>query len=102
MAITALAAGTQAHTGQTTGTTVITTTTSMAVGDYCVVCVSADNAGGGGAARDVTIIDASGNTYTERGTRLADPGAANLGAALKVFTAPITVALASSSAITIS
>lgn len=91
MALTISNAGTNNST-TSSGTLVISGVTAS-VGDWLVVIIGADNAGGSGANSISSVTDAEGNTYTSRATLLQDPGAADEGATLSIFTAEITSAL---------
>lgn len=90
MAFTVSDLPTQILTGSV-GNPVITVTAS--VGDLLVVEVAANNAGTNGAAATTVITDAVGNTYTQRAQINRDPGAANEGATLTLFTGVITNAI---------
>lgn len=76
----------------TSNTSLSITGVTAAVGDWLVVAVVADNAGTGGAATLTGVSDGS-NTYTERTFINNDPGTANAGLTLGIYTAPITSAL---------
>jgi hypothetical protein len=54
-----------------------------------VLVVAADNAGTNGADSITTASDAKGHTYTARATTGRDPGAANAGCTVRVFTATV-------------
>jgi hypothetical protein len=71
-------------------------TTTASVGDLLVVLVAADNAGAAGAASISGVTDSAGNTYAQQALINNTPGGvAADGATMAIFTAPVTVALAS-------
>ncbi|MBK6942492.1 MAG: hypothetical protein IPH13_20140 [Planctomycetes bacterium] len=55
-------------------------------GAMLVLCVAYDNSGTNGADPYSSITDSLGNTWTSRQNILIDPGAANAGLALRIFT----------------
>lgn len=84
--------GTDRGTGSnnTSATTVaIVPGTSFTAGSFAVLSVAYDNSGNQGADPFVSIADNAGNTWTSRINALNDPGAANAGLVLRVFTSTI-------------
>lgn len=78
----------------TAGTTFDYVLTGLTVGNILIIRTSADNTGGGGAARTVTVTNQSG-TAIDTGTDLAyqqnnDPGASGAGVTCNVIVAEIT------------
>lgn len=63
--------------------------TNFTAGSLAVLAVAYDNAGAQGADPYVSISDNSGNAWISRLNALNDPGAANAGSALRVFTSPV-------------
>lgn len=57
----------------------------------CLICAY-DNSGTNGADPYSSIADSVGNTWTPRINSLNDPGAANAGVALRIFTSDMSVA----------
>lgn len=66
---------------------------TAAVGDWLVVCISADNAGSGGSSSIAGVSDSQSNTWTERLTTNQDPAGASAGITLAVYTCEVTSAL---------
>ena len=67
-----------------------------------VLCLTCDNTGSLGADPFLAITDSLGNTWTSRVNGLYDPGAANFGLAMRIFTTPQNAgALTTSDTITI-
>jgi hypothetical protein len=68
-----------------------------------VLCVAVDNAGAGGntAISPTSITDSDGNLWTRRVSAFQDPGAANAGVEISIYTAPITTAFQTTDNITI-
>jgi hypothetical protein len=79
------------------GPTLAVTTVTAALGDWLVVAVAADNAGSGGAAAIASVTDSAGNVYDEIAITTYDPGAANAGVSLGIFTCEVTATLAAGS-----
>ena len=63
-------------------------------GDWLLAIVAADNAGAGGAASIAGVADSQGNGWTRRALINRDPGNANAGITLGVYTGVVTNALA--------
>lgn len=85
-------------------TWVISPTSTIAAGSMGVLCLGFDNAGSGGSTKllsNATINDSVGNTWTRQLDFIYDPGAANAGVEVGVYTAPITTQLTSGGTITI-
>jgi hypothetical protein len=93
MALTFSQAGSANST--TSGATLNVTGVTAAVGDMLIVCISADNSGSAGASSISSVTDAASNTYTSRALTNRDPGAANAGNTLDIFTTIVTSALSS-------
>lgn len=88
----------QTYTGNNDGSSATVSGVTAAIGRMAVVLVATDNSGTAGAAPTVSVTDAQGNTYTQRGTTgLRSSGSDKDGAAQYMFTAPIGVALSSQS-----
>ena len=100
MALTISQAGSNNST-TSTATLVVTLTQSVSVGDMLVVCIAADNQGSAGAASISSVTDSKSHTYTSRASQNNDPGAANAGATVAIFVAPITTAMTTSDTVTI-
>ncbi len=84
-------------------TLVVTPGSNLTAGALAVLCVAYDNSGTNGADPFSSIVDSKGNTWTSRRNPLNDPGAANAGIVLRIFTSPQDVgALTTSDTITIS
>lgn len=103
MALTVTSRGTGTH---GTGATTLVPggrTATLAVGSLGVLCIAADNAGSAGAALmgPASWNDAKGNVWTLRQDALYDNGAASAGIEMLIYTAPITVALLTTDAGTI-
>lgn len=84
-------------TGSTTTsvTSIDISSLTAAVGDMLIVAVSSDNSGSLGASPINTVTDSASNSYTSRVNVTRDPGAANEGVSLRVFTAVLSSALSS-------
>ena len=78
-----------------TSTSTLTSDTNVnaAVGDLLVVLISADNAGTSGAASISSVSDSNGHTYTQRAKINRDPGSANQGITLGIYTTTVTSAM---------
>jgi hypothetical protein len=78
-------------------------TATLAAGSMGVLCMALDNAGSAGASliAPSTWTDAKGNVWTLRQNALYDNGAASAGIEMAIWTAPITVALLTGDAGTI-
>jgi hypothetical protein len=103
MALTVTSRGTGTH---NTGATTLVPggrTATLAAGSMGVLCIALDNAGAGGAATaaPASWTDAKGNVWTRRQNALYDNGAASAGIEMAIYTAPITVALLTTDAGTI-
>jgi hypothetical protein len=81
-------------------TLVITPASNFTAGSFGVLAIAYDNDGGGGADSFTSIVDSVGNTWTSRQNLLYDPGAANAGVVVRIFTAQITT-LTTSNTITL-
>lgn len=66
---------------------------TASVGDMIVVFIAADNAGTSGANSISSVTDSAGNTYTQRSIINYDPGAANTGVTLGIYTTVVTNAI---------
>lgn len=71
-------------------TVVITPGANFTAGSFAVLALSYDNSGSGGSDPYVSITDSVGNVWTSRANVLNDPGAANAGSVLRIFTSTIT------------
>lgn len=102
MAITGTSRG--AQTNNTSGTTLyLSSSSNCTTGSFIVLCIAYDNSGTNGADSYSSIADSKGNTWTPRLNALNDPGAANAGTVLRVFTTSQDVApLQTSSRVTMS
>jgi hypothetical protein len=103
VAITTTARGTGGN--NTASTSIVCSPTStIPVGSAGVLVITADNAGGGGAAQlPTSVIDSVGNTWTRRLNPLYDPGTASSGVETAYYVCEdLTVALISSDNITFS
>jgi len=77
----------------TASATLVIGSNTGSVGDILVVLIAADNAGTLGATSIASVTDGS-NTYTLRGSLTNnDPGAAEAGVTLGIYTSVLTVAL---------
>jgi hypothetical protein len=74
---------------------------SITVGNYLIARVAADNSGGGGAARTVTISDPRGNSWTVLTQANRDPGAANEGTTCTIAYAKVANAYSNGDSITV-
>lgn len=84
------------NTSSTTWT--ISPTSTLAAGSLGALFLSFDNAGSGGSTKilsNATINDSVGNTWTRRLDFIYDPGAANAGVEIGLYTAPINTQLTS-------
>jgi len=103
VALTGTSRGTGTHnTGATTSVPGGRSAT-LAVGSIGVLCIALDNAGTSGSTliSPASWTDAKGNVWTRRTNRLYDNGAASAGIEMVFYTAPITVALLTTDAGTI-
>jgi hypothetical protein len=95
MALTVTSRGTGTH--NTGATTLVPNgrSATLAAGSMGVLCIALDNEGSGGAATiaPASWTDAKGNVWTLRTNALYDNGAASAGIEMAYYTAPITVAL---------
>jgi hypothetical protein len=85
-------------------TWVIGPTSTIAAGSMGVLCLSFDNAGSAGSTKilsNATINDSVGNVWTRRLDFIYDPGAANAGVEVGVYTGAITTQMTSSDTITV-
>jgi len=103
MALTVTSRGTGTH---NTGATTLVPggrSATLAVGSMGVLCIALDNAGASGGAliAPASWTDAKGNVWTLRQPALYDNGSASSGIEMAFYTAPITVALLTSDAGTI-
>ena len=101
MAITAAPAGTGNSTASS-ASLAVTTTATINVGEFIVVCISADNSGSGGATSTTGVTDSAGNTYVLRADQLRDPAGVDAGVSLRVYCATAQYALASGQTVTVS
>lgn len=69
-------------------TSVFSPSSNYTAGALAVLCVAYDNRGVDGADPFSSISDSLGNTWTSRLNLLRDPGAANNGMTLRIFTTP--------------
>lgn len=99
----ALSAANRGSGGNNTAATSLTITpaSNFTAGSFGILAVAYDNAGSQGADPFITISDTPVNAWTTRITVLNDPGAASAGAALRIFTAPIST-LTTANTITVS
>jgi hypothetical protein len=67
----------------------------IASGSIGVLAMSCDNSGSGGATKVLpnTFTDSQGNTWTQRLTAIEDPGVANAGVEVALYTGAITTPL---------
>lgn len=103
MALTVTSRGTGTH---NTGATTLVPggrSATLAVGSLGVLAIAVDNAGASGAAviAPTSWTDAKGNVWTRQISALYDNGAASAGIEMAIYTAPITVALLTTDAGTI-
>jgi len=95
VALTVTSRGTGTH--NTGATTLVPDgrSATLAVGSMGVLCIALDNAGASGASliAPTSWTDAKGNVWTRRVNALYDNGAASAGIEMAFYTAPITVAL---------
>jgi hypothetical protein len=103
MALTVTSRGTGTH---NTGATTLVPggrTATLAVGSMGVLAIALDNAGSAGSAviSPASWTDAKGNVWTRRINALYDNGAASAGIEMAWYTAPITTALLTTDAGTI-
>jgi hypothetical protein len=103
VALTVTSRGTGTH---NTGATTLVPggrTATLASGSMGVMAIALDNAGAAGAATaaPASWTDAKGNVWTRRINALYDNGAASAGIEMAFYTAPITVALLTTDAGTI-
>jgi hypothetical protein len=100
VALTVTARGTGTHNTGATSLVPGGRTATLAVGSMGVLCIALDNAGSGGAttAAPSSWTDAKGNVWTRRQNALYDNGAASAGIEFAIYTAPITTALLTSDA----
>ena len=85
MALTVTNRGTGAD--KTAGTSYgVLPASNFAAGSLAVLVLAYDNAGTNGTDPYSSISDSLGNTWTSRASRLNDPGAANAGCVVRVFT----------------
>lgn len=103
MALTVTSRGTGTH--NTGATTLVPDgrTATLAAGSLGVLCIAVDNEGTGGSTliAPASWTDAKGNTWANRINALYDNGAASAGIEMVFYTAPITVALLTTDAGTI-
>jgi hypothetical protein len=74
---------------------------SITVGNYLIVRVAADNSGGGGAARSVTVSDPRSNSWTTETQANRDPGAAEAGTTCSIAWCKVTNAFTNGDDITV-
>lgn len=74
---------------------------SITVGNYLIVRVAADNSGGGGAARSVTVSDPRLNSWTTLTQANQDPGSASAGTTCSIAYCKVTNAFTNGDDITI-
>lgn len=101
MALTITEAG-KANSTTSSSSLTVTFTASFAVGDTVYAIVAADNAGTNGASSTGGISDSKSNTWTTVHTQNFDPGVANAGVTLSVFSCRVTTALTTSDTLTVS
>lgn len=85
--------GTNRGTGGNTTSAIniaITPASNFTAGSMAVLALAYDNAGTQGADPFSSITDSVGNTWTSRQNALNDPGAANAGSTLRIFTSNIS------------
>lgn len=103
MALTGTDRGSGSTNTGSQSTLVVTPASNLAAGSLAVLCVAYDNSGTLGADPFASISDNSGagNTWTSRQAPLNDPGAANAGHVLRIFTCRLKAALTTSQSITV-
>jgi hypothetical protein len=81
----------------TTSGSSLTVSVTASVGDFLVLIAASDNSQttptAGGPSMSTTVTDAVGNTWTNRSLINRDPGAANAGATLGIWTCSVKYAL---------
>lgn len=92
MALTGTDRGSNATNTGGQSTLVITPGSNFAARSWAVLCAAYDNSDTNGADPYSSIADSVGNTWTSRINSLNDPGAANAGVALRIFTSDMSVA----------
>lgn len=99
----ALSAANRGVSGNATAATSITITpaSNFTAGALAILCVAYDNSANQGLDPYSSISDSVGNTWTPRVNILNDPGNANAGSALRIFTSLITT-LTTANTITVS
>lgn len=98
--------GTDRGTGgnNTSATTLaIVPASTLPVDTLGVLCIACDNSGSGGgvAVCPATLTDSVGNTWTRRVSGIQDPGAANAGIEIGIYTGAIVTQLTNANNITI-
>ena len=103
MALTVTSRGTGTHNSGATTLVPGGRSATLAVGSLGVLCIALDNAGTSGSTliSPASWTDAKGNVWTRRLNALYDNGAASAGIEMVIYTAPITVALLTTDAGTI-
>jgi len=103
MALTVTSRGTGTHNSGATTLVPGGRSATLAVGSLGVLCIALDNAGTSGSTliSPASWTDAKGNVWTRRLNALYDNGVASAGIEMAIYTAPITVALLTSDAGTI-
>lgn len=80
----------------------VTVALPIAAGSTCVLAVAADNSvTGGGTPQFGTVTDTQSNTWTLRQNTVCDPGAANAGTEIGIYTSTLTNGLATTDTLTI-
>ena len=97
MAISGTDRGSGANNVSATTLVITPGSTFTGVGALAVLCVSYDNSGTNGADPFASITDSRGNTWTSRVASLIDPGAANAGAATRIFESDMAAGLLTTS-----
>ena len=75
---------------------------AVPVGSLAVLAIACDNSAGTGSSPIVSVNDARGHTWTQQITATQDPGAADAGTTLEVWTTRVTTQIEIGDAITIS
>jgi hypothetical protein len=86
VALTVTSRGSGARNTGSESTYALSPASNFTAGAMAVLCVAYDNSGSSGADPYSSIADSHGNTWTPRINSLIDPGAANAGQALRIFT----------------
>lgn len=90
------------ETSSTTTVITLTNPTAITVGNYLIVRIAADNSGGGGAARSVTMSDSRSHTWTIGSPQAnQDPGTASQGTTCTVVWVKVATAFQAGDTVTV-